>query len=358
MVFGHASGLVLNSAVMLEEVYQDDSLVAEPQELSPADQLRLQWTNQPGPALIRQKSVIERCPELLSHVSMASLKGWNWPYAFAFQGLLIVGIVLSLLNWYVTHDSGRLQEEIAGLQASTQTEVQRQQGITDATNAEISRITHSRSQVFKLQMSQGLLTREQALAELNATLADSHSSLEQFKRRMTQQERELRAKENALAIARSGVPLLFCLALLLCAGGVRRSIQSDNSRTRLARSSGDFFLYFATAEGMLLIIPMLISAHLILSGGSYGLSGFFETVGPLFQVAFWVCFYALVLRYFVGIARGMNKAMQLRPPASEWSPENRILLHIHNNFFAVLAVLEGSFLAACYLLYHIDKRFF
>lgn len=343
---------------MLEEVYQDESLVAEPQELSPADQLRLQWTNQPGPALIRQKNVIARCPELLSHVSMASLKGWNWPYAFAVQGLVIAAVALSLLNWYATHDNGRLHEEISRLQASTQAETDRQQGITDATNAEILRISHSRSQVFKLQMSQGLLTREQALAELNATLAESHSSLEQFKQRMADQEQELRARENALAIARSGVPLLFCLALLLCAGGVRKSIQNDNSRSRLARNSGDFFLYFATAEGMLLNIPVLILAHLMLSGGSYGLSDFFEAMGPLLQVVFWLGMYALMLRYFVGIARGMHKALQLRPPASEWSPENRILLHIHNNFFAVFAVLEGSFLAACYVLYHIDKRFF
>lgn len=343
---------------MLEEVYQDDSLVAEPQELSPADQLRLQWSNQPGPGLIRQKNVIARCPELLSYVSMASLKGWNWPYAFALQGLVIAAMLISLLNWYATHDNGRLHEDIARLQASTQTEIERQQGVTDATNAEISRISHSRSQVFKLQMSQGLLTREQALAELNATLQDSQNSLEQFKARMAQQERELRARENALAVARSGVPLLFCLALLLCAGAVRKSIQSDNSRSRLARSSGDIFLYFATAEGMLLNIPALILAHLMLSGGSYGLSDFFEAVGPLFPVVFWIAFYALVLRYFVGIARGMHKALQLRPPSSEWSPENRILLHIHNNFFAVLAVLEGSFLAACYVLYHIDKRLF
>ncbi|HEX5434485.1 MAG TPA: hypothetical protein VFY05_09635 [Candidatus Angelobacter sp.] len=343
---------------MLEEVYQEDSLIAEPQELSPADQLRVQWTNQPGLALIRQKNVIERCPELLSHVSMASLKGWKWPYSFAFQGLVIAAVAISLLNWYATHDNGRLHQDIARLQASTQAESQRQQGITDATNAEILRITHSRSQVFKLQMSQGLLTREQALAELNASLAESQSSLEQFKQRMAQQERELRAKENALAIARSGVPLLFSLALLLCAGGVRKSIQGDNSRSRVARSSGDYFLYFATTEGLLLNIPVLILVHLMLSGGSYGLSGFFESVGPLLQVIFWIGLYALMLRYFVGITRGMHKALQLRPPANEWSPENRILLHIHNNLFAVLAVLEGSFLTACYVLYHIDKRFF
>jgi hypothetical protein len=73
---------------------------------------------------------------------------------------------------------------------------------------------------------------------------------------------------------------------------------------------------------------------------------------------FWIAFYILLLRYFVGIARGMYKALQLRVPANEWSTDNRILLRIHNNFFAVFLVLEGTFLAACYLLYHADKRFF
>jgi len=343
---------------MLESVYQDELQVAEPEQLSPVDQLRLQWNQQPGIPLLKQKSVIERCPEFLSYAGMASLKGWSWPYAFAFQGLVIAAILASLLNWSMTHDSGRLHDDITRLQAETQGEVQRQQGVTDATEAEISRISHSRKDTFKLHMSEMPLTREQALAQLNASLADSRSSLEQYKQRMDVKERELRAAENALTLARSGAPLFFCLALLLCAGGVRRGVQNDYSHNRLARNSGDFFLYFATTEGLLLNLVLLAFAHFALSGGSYGLSGFFESVGPLFRFVFWIAFYVLVLRYFIGIARGMYKALQLRVPANEWSADNRILLRIHNNFLAVFAVLEGTFLAACYLLYHADKRFF
>jgi hypothetical protein len=207
-------------------------------------------------------------------------------------------------------------------------------------------------------MSETPLTREQALAELNTSLKDSRSSLEQYKQRMDLKERDMQATENALSIARSGAPLFFCLALLLCAGGVRRGVQSDHSRNRLARNSGDFFLYFATTEGLLLSLVLLTFAHLALSGGNYGLSDFFESVGPLFKVVFWMAFYVVVLRYFVGIARGMYKALELRVPTNEWSTDNRILVRIHNNFLAVFAVLEGTFLAACYLLYHVDKRFF
>lgn len=358
MVFGLGNAIVLNTAVMLESVYQDESLVEEPEQLSPVDQLRLQWNQQPGIPLLKQKSVVERYPELLSYVGMASLKGWSWPYAFAVQGLVIAAILASLLNWSMTHDSGKLHDDIGRLQAATQAEVQRQQGVSDATEAEISRISSSRRETFRLHMSETPLTREQALAQLNASLADSRSSLEQYKLRMGGKERDLQATENALSLARSGSPLFFCLALLLCAGGVRRGVQNDFSRNRLARHSGDFFLYFATTEGIFLNLVLLALAHFALSGGNYGLSDFFESVGPLFKVVFWIAFYVLVLRYFVGIARGMYKALQLRVPASEWGFDNRILLRIHNNFLAVFAVMEGTFLAACYLLYHVDKRLF
>jgi hypothetical protein len=348
---------------MLEEVYQpvapEETLAPEPEESTPLDQLRLQWDQQPGAIpLLKQKNVIDSHPELLPYAGIASLKGWLWPYAFAFQGLIIAAMLASLLNWYITHDSGRLHEEIARLQASRQEEIKRQQGVMDATEAEINRISRSPRETFNLRMANRVITRDEALGELNATLADTRKSADEYKKQMALRERELRARQNALAVARSGAPLVFSLALLLAAGGVRRSVQRDYSRNRLARNSGDFFLYFATSEGLLLNLVFIALAHFALSGGEYGLAGVFESVGPLFWALFWIGFYALVLRYFVGIARGMNKALQLRLPASEWSPENGMLLRIHNNFLTVFAVLEGTFLAACYLFYHADKRLF
>ena len=228
---------------MLESVYQDEGLVAEPEELSPVDQLRLHWNQQPGPIpLLKQKNVIDTHPELLSYAGMASLKGWLWPYGFAFQGLMIGAILLSLLNWYLTHESGPLQDQITHLHAATQAELQRQQGVMDATEAEIRRISNSRKESFTLRMASRVLTREEALAELNASLEDSRKSAEDYKHRMELKEKDLRATASALAIARSGAPLLFPLALLLAAGNIRRSIQRDHSRSQLARRSGDFFL--------------------------------------------------------------------------------------------------------------------
>src|SRR5215469_13780406 len=107
---------------MLENVYQPEAAaeeqLSESLQLTPAEHLQLQWNQQPGPLpLIKQKNVIDQCPELLSYAGMASLKGWSWPYAFALQGLVIAAILASLLNWYMTHDSGKLHDDIARLQA-------------------------------------------------------------------------------------------------------------------------------------------------------------------------------------------------------------------------------------------------
>jgi hypothetical protein len=258
----------------------------------------------------------------------------------------------------MTHDRGKLHEELAQLQATSQAEMQRQQGVMDATEAEIRRITRSPRDTLKLHLSETPLTREQALAELNASLDDSRKSAQQYQQRIELKERELHARANALALVRSGAPLLFTIALVLAAGGVRRSIQRSYPRSQHKRNSGDFFLYFATSEGLLLNLVLLVFGHFALSGDNYGLGGFFESAGPLFWVVFWIGFYAVLMRYFAGTARGMYAAMQLRAPVSEWSPENRILLHIHNNFMGVLLLLQGTFIAACYLLYHAGQHLF
>jgi hypothetical protein len=346
----------------MENVYQptaEEVLPVHAEELTPLEQLRLQWTQQPvAISLLKQKNLIDSHPELLPYAGIASLKGWLWPYGFAFQGLIIAAILASMLNWYITHDSGKLQDDLLQLQASRQEELKRQQGVMDATQAEIDRLSRSPRESFRMRIGDRAVSREEAIAQMNTLLQDTRNSAEQYKRQMAAKEQDLRATQNAAAIARSGTPLLFALAVLIAAGGVRRSVQRENSRNRLARNSGDFFLYFATSEGIFLNLAFIALAHLALSGSNYGLASLFESVGPLFWVFFWIGFYALMLWYFAGIARGIYKALQLRPPASEWSPENRILLHIHNNFLAAFAMLEGTFLAACYLFYHADKHLF
>lgn len=345
---------------MAEAAFHDETLFAEPEEqaLSPADQLRAQWNQQPGNALIRQKHVIDQNPTLLPYVGAAHLSGWSWPYAFAVKGLVLVALFVSLFNWYLTHSAGPIHEEVVAIQANTQFEVQRQQGIMDATEAEIRRITRSPKETFNLHMADTVLTREQALQQLNASLEDSRKSVEQFKQRMKDKESEVRATQNAVAIANSGTPLLFTIALVLAAGGVRRGVQRDYPRGKHVRNAADLYLYFATSQGIVFNLIFLAFLHFGLSGTSYGMGDFFQSVGPLVWVFFWIAFYALLLFYFVTVSRSMYQSISLRAPSSDWGPENRILMRIHNNFMLTFVFFEGTFLAACYLLYHADKRFF
>ncbi len=345
---------------MAGAAFDHDSLFTDPDEpsLSPVDQLRAQWNQQPGFPLIRQKNVIDSSPTLLPHVGSAGLSGWSWPYAFAAQGLLLASLFASLFNWYLTHDAGPLHNQLMNNQANTELELRRDRGIIDATQAEIDRITRSPKETFKLHMADTVLTREQALQQLYASLDDSKKSVEQFQQRMKDKEAELRATQNAVAIANSGTPLFFTIALVLAAGGIRRGVQKDYPRGKYARNAADLYLYFATSEGIFFNLIFLAFFHFGLSGTNYGLSDFFQRVGPLVWAFFWIAFYALLLFYFVTVSRRMYLSISVRAPSSDWGPENRILIRIHNNFLVTFALFEGTFLAACYLLYHADKRFF
>ena len=202
----------------MESVYQDEAVVAE-QQLTPEDQLRLQWQQQPGLiAFIRQKNVIGGNAELLRYAGTAGLAGWIPPLNFALQGLVLISIVAAFANWQLTRHSGALEEQIVALQAGAQVEVKRQEEIIAATNAEISRIANSPHSIFHLRMSPTPLSRDEALRQLDNALAESQHSEDQYKTKVAAQERKLRARQSALAIANSGTPLIFSLALVLAAG--------------------------------------------------------------------------------------------------------------------------------------------
>ena len=335
----------------MESVYQEEEVFQEA-VLTPQDQIRLQWRQQPGfIPFIRQKNVIDQNAELVPHAGTASLQGWIPPRMFALQGLVLLSLIVSLLNWQITRHAGKLEDQITAMQASAQTEIDRQQGIIAATEAEIARISHSNKATFKLHLSQTPMTRDEALQALNGALDESQRSEEQYKEKMAVQEHKLRAKQAAVAIANSGTPLIFSLALVLAAGLIGQGGQKDFSRGRQARRLTDFYLYFATAEGLWPNLVLLVFLHVALSRSAYGLSGVFESVGPLFWAVFSIGFYFLLLRYFVVVARDMYQAMQVRRPMNEWSPGNRMLLRIHNSFLVVFMGMEAAFLVLCYALY-------
>ena len=340
----------------MESVYHDEEVVSEAQ-LTPQDQLRLQWQQQPGvTTLIRQKNVIDQNAELLPYAAVAGLPGWISPGIFALQGLVLIAFIAAGLNWQMTRHSGNLEDEIVALQENSKTEIKRQQEIISATQAEIRRISNSPNASFKLHISATPLTREQALTALNSSLDESRTSEEQYKHNMAARERNLRARQSTMAIVNSGSPLIFSLALFLAAGLFSQGVQKEFPRNRHARNLADYYLYFITAEGLWPNLVLLGFLFVALSGSDYGFTGLFSSVGPLFWVVFWIGFYFLLLRLFVTTARGLYRAMQARPPANEWGFDNRLLFRVHSSFFLVFAGLEAVFLALCYGFYLLQNH--
>src|SRR5215472_7644775 len=128
--------------MQIEHVQNEETF--EPRELSPAEQFRQQWKQQPGfISFVKQKNVIDQNAELLPYAGAVYLHGWSSPRAFAIQGLVVLALVLSFLNWYETRHSGKLQDEIVALQANVEAEARRQQGIIDAAQMETKRVLRS-----------------------------------------------------------------------------------------------------------------------------------------------------------------------------------------------------------------------
>src|SRR5579864_5817405 len=318
--------------------------VVEP-ELSPIEQLRRLWAQQTGISFLRQKNLIDLQPNLLAYTGVTSLAGWSSPRAFALQGLVAAAVLMSLINFYITHDIGPRTEQIQAVQADLKDEIARQQGIMDATQAETNRVLKSpKSTIWKS------VSKEEVLRQLGASMAESQKSLEEFKDKAAAREKELRARQQAEALANSGTPLVFSLALVFSAGLVASGARRDFPRSSV-RAAGDLYLYFAAAGGVWLNLVFLVFLHFALSSGAYGLGGFSLTVGPLFWALFWIGFYVLFVRYLASVASNMGKALQIRPPASEWTLENRMLVRLHNSFLIVFATLEVMFLSVAYIAY-------
>lgn len=351
MLVTAAKNVLKTPLATMETVFQEanDPALAEAQ-LSPPEQMQRLWKRQAGfMPFVKQKRVIDESSELLPYASLLPLKGWASPRAFALQGLVLAAFIFSVINWYQTRESGTLQDEIVALQANVQAEMKRDAGIRDATEAEIKRILHPSRNSFQP------VAREEALQQMRNSLEDSRKSEEEYKRRAAAQEKELRAEQSAQTIAYSGTPLMFSLALVLAAGLVASGLRNDFPKSNV-RAAGDYYLYFATAGGLWLNLLFLLFLHFALSGSAYGLSGLSATVGLPFWIVFWFGFYGLLVHYLARVARNMHKVMQIRPPAGEWSLDNKMLLRVHNSFVLMFVALEAMFLSGTYFFYLYSRR--
>ena len=85
---------------------------------SPIDRFRQQWEHQPGALpFLKQRNVILQNPDLIQYAELARVKGWTQPLIFALQGLLVIAVIVSALNWWITRERGAQADAIAAIRA-------------------------------------------------------------------------------------------------------------------------------------------------------------------------------------------------------------------------------------------------
>ncbi|HLJ86467.1 MAG TPA: hypothetical protein VKZ53_06565 [Candidatus Angelobacter sp.] len=320
---------------------------------SPIDRFKELWGQQSGPInFLRQCNLVVQNAELLQYAEFARIRGWTQPLMFALQGLVLTAFLMSAMNLWLTRDRGKQIDQIAALHVDLQAEIKRQQEVRDAAQAEITRVEKSKAPGIKLEAGV-VLSHEDAIKQHNSIIEDSLKSEQEYKYKSALRERELHATADALALAHSGTPLIFALALLFAAQIFQVAVQKDYRKFNLTKHAGDFYLYFVVGRGLWYVLGMIALLHLALSGVSYGMGGFFENLGPLGAIVFWLGLYALLVYTFYLISQDLYRALHMRAPVQAASPENRLLLHMHNSFWIVFAVFEVALLGlsyGCYLL--------
>jgi hypothetical protein len=323
---------------------------------SPIDRFREQWTQQPGAiGLLRQRTVILQNPELVQYADLTVIKGWIQPLMFALQGLVIAALMICAVNWWYSHGRGKQAAEIVAVQADLQSDARTNQGVIDAAQFEISRVTNSRKTGGFTVASSHNLSREEALLQLNNLIDDTRKSQEANQRMAEIKIQNLRAAQDGLALAASGTPVLLCLAILFAAQLFRRAIQKQYSRFPLVRRADNFYLYSMVSHGLLLNFLLITVLNLVLSHSAYGLGGVFDSIGPVGQGFIWLGIYALLLYWFLIVSKDLYKAMQIPRPLTYHGLDNKILLSMHNSFWIVFAPAEAALLLLAFVVYFIGK---
>ncbi|HWZ45443.1 MAG TPA: hypothetical protein VNW97_18350 [Candidatus Saccharimonadales bacterium] len=324
---------------------------------TPVERFRDQWAAQSAPvSFLRQYGFIQRNPDLLPYAEQARIKGWAQPLIFALQGLVLTAFLLSAANWLITRDRGPQADEIAALHLQVATEANRLKGLIEADQVGLDRINHSRrTGGLTVGTSGPTLSWEEAVQKTKALIEDTQKEEAQYKYKKALEEKTLHASGDAWALFHSASPVMLVLALIFSAQFIRRGIQGDYGKIRLAKQSDDFYLYHVVASGLWMVLGLVAVLHLLLSAPAYNLASFFEGGGLLIKGLLWLGAFGLLMYTFVLISIRLYKTMVLPAPALEDILENRIFLHINIGFWMVFAVLEAGLGALSYGVYLLQK---
>ncbi|MBZ5524588.1 MAG: hypothetical protein LAP21_20300 [Acidobacteriia bacterium] len=340
----------------LESVYSAEEAEAAPVK-TPVERFREEWAAQSAPVnFLRQCSFVRHSPTLLPYAEPARIKGWAQPLMFALQGLVLTAFLLSAVSWLITRDRSRQADDIVALHADVAAESKRLAGLIEAARVGLERANRSRkTEGLTVGTSGPTLSKEQAVQEYNALIEGTQKEEAQYKYRKAVEEKTLHASGDAWALFNSATPVMLVLALVFSAQFIRRGIQGAYGRFRLTRQADDFYLYYAVAAGLWIVLALVALLLLLLSAHAYGLAPVFDGGGFLIKVLLWLAAFGLLMYNFFLVSMSLYKAMLIPSPAAEEILENRIFLSINMSFWMVFAVLETGLAVLCYAVYLLQK---
>lgn len=323
---------------------------------SPIDRFKEQWEKQPGAInFLRQVSLINQSPQSVQYAGLTTLKGWAEPLVFGLLGLLLFSFILSLTNWLITKDKGKQADQITLLQHEMEAEMKRQEGVIEAIQQDIARINKAtKKKEFVVAGSPIPVNREDAIQRYNALIDETKKLEQEYKNHNEARQHELHAQGDAWTLAYSGTPLVFSLALIFTAQVVRRGIQKDYGRFKLARQADSFYLYFAVSRGIWINCALLVVMHLWLSADAYGLGGSSQSIGPIFSILLFLAIFGAVSYYFFMVSKDLYKAMQIPLPSNYYGLENKVLVCLHG-FWLVFAVFEATLIGLAWGVYLLGR---
>jgi hypothetical protein len=323
---------------------------------SPIDRFKEEWAQMSGnKAFFRQRTFVLQSPDLVQYAELARAKGWIQPLRFALQALLLAAFFVSAFSWLCTHDGGKTEDEIAKVQAELDAQLKTAQANIDAPEFQMGRIQTSRKTSGFTVASSTNLTKDEAREQLNALMEEKRKQQEEDKRLAEIKMQNIRAKGAGRALAASGTPVVFSLALIFAAPVFGKIMRNSYSRQKLARQADSYYLYYVASRGLWLNCGVVVALNLFLSASGYGLGGLIEGVGVIGQTLFWLAFYGLVLYWFFDVSKDLHKAMQL-PKLSDYAGlDNKVLLYMHNSFWITFVVFEAMLGLLSYGVFLLDR---